>query len=308
LPHTNHKASVDVNILKEIWRFAAGVGGTSALALILTQLDKIILSRLLTLEMFGYYTLAGTVAMGLYRISGPIFGALYPRFSQLASTRDVNTLIPLYHIGCQLMAVLILPVALTITFFSREILYFWTFDLVIVENTFQILALLALGTSLNGIMHLPYALQLAYGWTKLAFYSNLIAVVTLGPLIYVMASSYGAVGAAAVWIFLNIGYIFISLQMMHHRLLKKEKWRWYIEDTGKPFLAALAVIGFGKWLIGESPPSWTTVACIICTYMTATLFSAGAATQIRAWVKSRIAEFFFTPNTHRGTQTCNERF
>jgi O-antigen/teichoic acid export membrane protein len=204
------------------------------------------------------------------------------------------------------MAVLILPVALTIAFFSREILYFWTFDLVVVENTFLILALLAIGMSLNGIMHLPYALQLAYGWTKLAFYSNLIAVAILGPLIYMMASYYGAVGAAAVWILLNIGYILFSLQIMHRRLLKHEKWRWYIDDTVKPFLAALAVIGFGKWLTGAATHPWATVACVIVTYLTATLLAAGAAPQIRAWVKSRITASFNAPNKIRRTQTCNE--
>ena len=306
LPQTEHKARVDITVVKEIWRFAAGVTSTTALALILTQLDKIILSRLLTLELFGYYTLAGTVAMGLYRISGPLFSALYPRFSQLVSIRDVSSLIHLYHLGCQLMAVLILPVALTIAFFSYDILYFWTFDIVVAENTFLILTLLALGMSLNGIMHLPYALQLAYGWTKLAFYSNLIAVATLGPLIYIMASHYGAVGAATVWIFLNIGYILISLQIMHRRLLKHEKWRWYIEDTAKPLLVALAVIGFGRLLIGSSTPPWATVTFILCTYFTATLFAAGAAPQIRAWVKSRITDCFYSPKIHRESQACNE--
>jgi O-antigen/teichoic acid export membrane protein len=140
----------------------------------------------------------------------------------------------------------------------------------------------------------------------LAFYSNLIAVAILGPLIYVMASRYGAVGAAVVWVVLNLGYILISLQIMHRRLLKHEKWRWYIEDTGKPLLAALAVIGLGKWLIGAATPPWAAVTCVICTYLTATLFSASATPLIRAWVKSRMPGFFHSPKLHRETQACNE--
>jgi O-antigen/teichoic acid export membrane protein len=204
------------------------------------------------------------------------------------------------------MAVLILPVAITIALFSREILYLWTFDLTIVENTFLILSLLALGMSLNGIMHLPYALQLAHGWTKLSFYSNLIAVAALGPLIYVMASHYGAVGAAIVWIVLNCGYIMISLQIMHRRLLPAEKWKWYIEDTGKPFLAAFATIGLGRWVIGESSSPLITVMGIIFTYMAATTVSAYAAPQLRTWLKSRLVQTFSSVTTHKNSQISDK--
>jgi O-antigen/teichoic acid export membrane protein len=301
LPKTGSKARVNLGSIREIWRFAVGVGGTAALALILTHLDKIILSRLLTLEFFGYYTLAGTVAMGLYRISGPIFLALYPRFTQLATAGDAKALVTLYHIGCQLMTVLILPVTLTIAFFSREILFIWTQNSVIVEHTSLILSLLTVGISLNGLMHLPYALQLAYGWTKLAFYTNLIATTILGPLIYVMATQYGSVGAATVWIFLNGGYILFSLQIMHRRLLPTEKWRWYLEDSGKPFLAAFATIGLGKWLIGTSSSPWLMVTGIIGIYITSVIVSACAAPQINIWIKSRVAETFFVTEETKGS-------
>ena len=37
------------------------------------QLDKVILSKILSLEMFGYYTLASMVAMSLGRLALPIF-------------------------------------------------------------------------------------------------------------------------------------------------------------------------------------------------------------------------------------------
>ena len=57
-----------------------------------------------------------------------------------------------------------------------------------------VLSLLAIGTCLNGLMVLPYALQLAYGWTRLALYINLVAVAVLAPLIYFLAIHFGAPG------------------------------------------------------------------------------------------------------------------
>jgi len=46
---------------------------------ILTQEDKIVLSRLLPLDAFGYYTLAATLAAGLMLIVGPIVNLAFPR-------------------------------------------------------------------------------------------------------------------------------------------------------------------------------------------------------------------------------------
>ncbi len=85
LPRAERRATFKKQLLKGIWRFAAGMSGISILATILTQLDKIILSNMLTLEMFGYYTLAGVFAMSLYRLIGPVFSAIYPRFTQFVS-------------------------------------------------------------------------------------------------------------------------------------------------------------------------------------------------------------------------------
>ena len=293
LPRTDTKVSFRIQLFKSTWRFAAGVSGITVLATILTQLDKIILSRLISLEMFGYYTLAGTVAMGLYRVILPVFTALYPRFTQLVSAGDVQELKNLYHAGSQLISVVTFPIAITVAFFSHEILFLWTRNSITAEQTSMLLSLLIIGTALNGCMHLPYGLQLANGWTQLTFYANLVAVLILAPVTYLVASYYGAIGTAIVWIALNCGYILIGLQIMHRRLLPTEKWKWYVEDTGKPFLAALATIGVGKWIIGTPSSPWIKAIGIISIYITSTTVSACAAPKIRSWLKSRVAQTFF---------------
>jgi O-antigen/teichoic acid export membrane protein len=126
LPPAEEKAVFQKLLLKGIWRFAAGMTGISTFVLILTQLDKIILSKLLSLEMFGYYMLASLVAASLVLLIVPVFNGVYPRFAQLVSLNDEDGLKRLYHKSCQLMSVLILPVAMVIAFFSYEILLVWT--------------------------------------------------------------------------------------------------------------------------------------------------------------------------------------
>ena len=138
------------------------------------------------------------------------------------------------------MSVLILPVAIVIAFYAKEILLLWTGNSTTVEQTHLILSILVTGTALNGLMHLPYALQFAHGWTKLAFLTNVVSVIVLTPLIIVMASLYGALGAALIWVIFNSGLALVGIQLMHRRVLKGEQWKWCVEDVGLPMAAALA--------------------------------------------------------------------
>lgn len=239
LPHTHIGASFQTELLRGTWRFAAGISGITVLAVILTQMDRIILSRLLSLEVFGYYVLAGAVAASIYLLVLPVFSALCPRFTQLVSLGDEAGLKRLYHHSCQLMSVLILPVTIVIVLFSKEILLLWTGNFTTVANSYLLLSILVMGTALNGLMHLPYALQLAYGWTKLAFYLNVAAVLSLVPLMILVTCAYGAVGAAFIWVILNGALFLFSIGIMHRRLLKGELWRWCFEDIGLPLAIAL---------------------------------------------------------------------
>ena len=122
---TEHNGKFSKDVLHNIWRFAAGMTGISLVATILTQLDKVLLSKMLTLTEFGYYTFAATVAAVVYRIIGPVFTAYYPRLTELVSKGDQSGLVSAYHQGCQLMAVAILPATLVLAFFSKEILELW---------------------------------------------------------------------------------------------------------------------------------------------------------------------------------------
>ncbi len=88
LPPADRPPVFNPNLLRNIWRFAAGMSGISISAIILTQLDKVILSKLLSLEMFGYYTLAGVVSSVVpIMLAGPIFNAVFPRFTSLDHAR-----------------------------------------------------------------------------------------------------------------------------------------------------------------------------------------------------------------------------
>lgn len=273
LPGTLDRTSFQRQLLRNTWRFAAGISAITVLGVIFTQLDKVILSRLLTLEMFGYYALAGAVATSLALLVTPVFAAFYPRFTQLVSRGDEQGLKELYHQSCQLMSVLIIPLTIVMVFYSREILFLWTGNATTVERTHLVLSILVVGAALHGLMHPAYAVQFAYGWTRLAFYTHLTAVLLLTPLIILVTSRYGAAGAASIWVIFNIGMAVVTIQLMHRRVLRGEVRRWYLEDVGLPLIVSL---GAASLCLVLAPTSGSRFQLLI-VLASVTLFILGSA-------------------------------
>jgi O-antigen/teichoic acid export membrane protein len=235
----------DVAELERTWRFSAGVSGVSLSALILLEMDNVLLSKILPLEDFGRYTLASLLAGGLYVILTPVFNAVYPRMSALVSQGDTTELTGLYRSGTRLLAGVIFPVAITGAVFSRDFLFLWTGNPQVAASAAPIFSLFLIGTMLNGAMHFPYALQLAYGATRLPLIINIILVISIVPTLILLAQRFGAVGGAAAWAIQNGLYLFIGTWLTHRSLLKGIGSRWLLSDVAMPMVLAILIAGFG---------------------------------------------------------------
>jgi O-antigen/teichoic acid export membrane protein len=248
LPRSSIRARFDQSILNRLKGYAMGIAGITIIGMTCIQLDKMFLSRILPLDMFGYYAFASTIAWALSHISVPIHSVFFPHFSQLISLDDNDRLKYIYHVSCQLMSVLIIPTALFTVFFSSELILLWTQSAEIVQKTSFLVKLLMIGTMFNALAILPTALQYAYGWTRLSFYLNLFNLVVMIPLMYWSAHRFGPEGVASLWIVMNISFLLLSIHIMHRRIIKNEKSRWFIQDVGLPLLAALVVLIVGRRL------------------------------------------------------------
>jgi O-antigen/teichoic acid export membrane protein len=248
LPVPSEAARFRWSSLRKVWRFAAGMSVITVLAILLTQMDKLLLSKLLRLTEFGYYTLASTVAGALYLLISPISNATYPRLTELVARGETSALAESYHKFSQLITLMIVPAALVLSLFAGHVLMLWTRDVTTTASVAPLVSLLVIGTMFNGLMYTPYTLQLANGWTRLTVTANAVSVLLLAPAIYIGVSAYGATAAAVIWIILNMGYVAVALPVMHRRLLRAEMWRWYGQDVFVPGLAAFAAAGFVRLL------------------------------------------------------------
>jgi O-antigen/teichoic acid export membrane protein len=241
LPSPPTPARFSKMALISVWRFASGMLVITVLGLLLTQVDKALLSRMLTLDSFGYYALASSVVAGsLVVLAGPITAAYYPRFNQLIVMGDTAGIHSAYHQSAQLVTVIVGSATAMLFFFSEQILLLWTSNPELSRRVAPIMAVLALGTFLNCLMWVPYQIQLAYGWTSLTVITNSIAVAILVPALFVMVPIYGGIAAAWIWVILNGSYCLIGVHFMYRRILKTEKWAWYIQDVIIPASAIAA--------------------------------------------------------------------
>lgn len=289
MPRSTRRPAFSSAQVKLIWRFAVGMTGISAVSFLLSQIDKILLSKWLLLKDFGHYMLAFTLASSITLIVVPISTAFFPRFAGLFKLNSEEQLRQLYHKACRLMAVFIFPVGLVMIFFTREILMAWTKSAETADQTYLLARILAIGSVCNALMVIPYNLMIASGWTRFTLYQNTIAAVILVPLLFVWTNLYGAVGATFVWVAVNAGYIFISQPMMHRRLLKNELATWYLHDTLLPLLPPLIVTLSARLLFDYLLPG-TTVNIFLLGIISLLAFSVSVLTmtETRTILKNKL--------------------
>jgi O-antigen/teichoic acid export membrane protein len=291
LPKDKRGGQFSMSALQSIWHFAGGMMGITLLSLLLMQTDKIVLSKLLTLSEFGYYTLASVVAGALYMLVGPIGQAWFPKLTELQAGNQQTQLIEKYHQGAQLVSVFMGSAAIIMIVFSETILQLWTHDAELAKRSATLLSLLALGNLLNGLMHIPYYMQLAHGWTSLTTRINIASVVILVPAIIWVTPRFGAEGAAWLWVILNAGYVLIGIHLMYRKIIKTERWRWYIYDIFYPLLGASAGALLCKWIfpVSDNPIIIfiVLVTSFISSFLVALFLSREIRNSIRLFVMSR---------------------
>lgn len=292
LPKRSRRAKFKLRMVLDIWRYTAGLSINSVLGILLNQVDKIVLTKMLPLEMFGYYALAGTIASSLQYLGAPVYMTYFPSFAKLASQRLTDKLSAEYHKATQIMAVAVFPVAGIFIFFSRELIFAWTKDANIVNNAWLLASILSLGTALNLFAAMPYNLQLSYKHTRFSVIANFVAVLVLAPALYFGIKHLGAVGAALVWVTLNVGYVLIFAQVVHRNFLVGQFSKWCFGDVA-PVGATVALVGLVASLSMPSLDSrWLMLADLAFVYVCMLITAIVSAGLVRKLVFSAGRSFY----------------
>ena len=195
-----YRAEFSKEMLNSVKGFAGGMTLITALSIIISQADKMILSRMVSLEAFGFYMLAWTVASGLSRVSSPLLQAFSPHFTELVSRGDSKALVKHARLSSQLMSVLILPPTALIVFFADPILMAWMGNRDIAAGTAPILAVVVVGTALSACSYPAVSILYSKRQLRPVVVVNLFSLLLLLPLLAVAVINFGAMGAAFCWV------------------------------------------------------------------------------------------------------------
>lgn len=274
--------------LKPVLRFSLTIAFTSSVWVMVTQVDKLILSGLLHLDEFGYFTLAVLAGSTILLLSSPVGQALMPRLSRLEAEGRQETLVHVYRTGTQLVAIIAGSAAITVACMARPLLLAWTGNSELTDFAAPVLTLYAIGNGFLAVAAFPYYLQYAKGNLKLHLIGNLIFVVLLVPLVVWAASKHGAVGAGWAWLGMNALTFVAWLPFVHNKFVPGLNARWYTLDT---LVLMLPAAGTGV-LVSSLIPEDASRLMLFLTTVGVGLIVTGVAVGVQFTVKRLAGEPF----------------
>jgi O-antigen/teichoic acid export membrane protein len=270
-----------LQVFRETWRYSTGMLGMAAVSTVLSQTDKLAVSKMLSLAMLGYYTLGGALASAPLMLASPIASAVFPRLTGLVALEDRNNLTRLYHRTCGLVAVAIIPAGLTIALFARDFIFAWTGSATTAQRAGLVASLLVGGQLMQAITLVPYFLALAHGNVRLNLQVGIASVVLITPLLIYLIVKYGIVGAGFSWLIMNLCTVPPYLYFLHRRFLPGELERWFLRSVARPLLVALPCVLLGRWLVPHTNSRLLTFCSIGLVWGVAAAATAFTSSDLR---------------------------
>lgn len=229
------------SILRSVRDFAGGMTLITALSVVATQADKVILTRLISLEAFGAYALAWAVASGLSRIATPLIQAFSPRFTELVATGEFAALTKHLRAASQITSALILPPAALLVVLPEPILLAWIGDPAVAAQSAPLLRLLVIGTVLSASAYPALSVLYSRHQLRVVMATTAATAALLLPAAIFAAQRFGATGAAVCWV-VNGAVMYIVYQAVVVRRLPDTSLAGSIvRDVLVPAVVAFAV-------------------------------------------------------------------
>lgn len=276
MTHPGLRARPDLSWLGQAQGFASAMTLMGVLSLILSQADKVLVGQWVSLSDFGVYMLGWTLAGGLSLLAvAPMSSIALAWLSDGATRLSEAGTWQTYRQLTAWMVVLIMPPAAVLSMAPDVALSLWGIPTDVTAEVARVVPWLLAGTAINGLMTIPYTLQIANGWVQLPLKMNLLALAVLLPVLGWATHGHGVEGAAIGWLITNGVFALIWPWLMHRRLLRGYLARWLIQSVLIPVAAGVAAVW--GWLALLPPMAQAAAGWQAVTILTAWLAGLLAA-------------------------------
>ena len=238
--------------LRPVIPFALGMSFTSGLWIVLTQLDKVLLSSLMPLRDYGYFSLVALISGGILSLVNPLAQSLLPRMTMLVAEGRHEDMQQLYLKANRFVCVLLLPMVAVIAAHGHDLVLAWSGDTVAANWCQPVLVWYVLGAGLMAVGSFQFYLQYAHGQLQLHVWYTVASALVSIPLVVATAYLYGVQGVALCWFGLRVASFLILPPLVHRRFGNELHWPW-LRDT----LSIAALSGVGLLL---SEPAYVLLA------------------------------------------------
>ena len=246
---------------KNIWRYSVAMNVIALTALVLSQADRLAVTKFLSLEYLGYYSIAYNASIVISLVQSAINNASFPAFSHSFSSGEHAELLSRYSKASQLMSVVVALPCFALVFFGHEVLSVWISARVADEASIT-MAWLAVGFFLNAVVSNASMAAVACGQPNLPLKVNLFALVVYLPAIYWLVHTYGISGAAAAYAGLNAYYVFSLVPLVQARVIKQNFGIWFRQNLLPFVLIGVCAFGSAK-MLASMQSGWLTVLWLI---------------------------------------------
>lgn len=246
---------------KDIWKYSAAMNIIALTALVLSQADRLVVTKFLSLEALGYYSIAYNASIVISLVQSAINSATFPAYSHSFSSGQHTDLLSRYGKASQLMGFVVTLPCFALVFFGHEILRIWINARVADEAALP-MAWLALGFFFNAMVSNAYMAAVSCGQPNLPLKINLLALVLYVPALYWLVQQYGISGAAAAYVGLNVYYVFTLLPVVQARVMKQGVGMWLRANLLPFVLAGVGAFGSAKILALAVQPGWQMLAVL----------------------------------------------
>jgi len=240
----------DLSNLKTIWKYAVGILFISFIALINRQLDKIIISKFLSITEFGAYNVATTLGSLTAIIPSAVYVSVFPRFTLYATTGKKDLLYNSFMRINRCVNIVIACMGSYIAVYATSLIYIWTGSEIYVNSLQIVGTLVVLAISILEFQEIPYALALAHGNTKI----NILVGVVFLPIIvgttYYGISKYGLLGAGIFYVLMMIGQSMMLIYLVVKKYLNKNYYNIILKDTLMPYCISFIIAFISREIIG----------------------------------------------------------
>lgn len=265
----------------------------TAMWVVMTQIDKLILSGLLPLDEFGYFTFAVMAASGVLVLVPPLNQVVQPRLIILAVRGEENTLLELYRLTSQLAVIAFVALGGGLAFFAEPILRIWSGSNEVAAAAAPILFWYSLANAVVGILVLPFMLQFARGHLRLHVIGNLILLVTLVPALVLAARYRGAVGAGQVFFVANLLFLLLWVPLVLRRFLPMLSKQRFLRDT----LSIAVATGGAIAVLAKVLPVYSSVSQTLALIGLASVMAATVGVAVGDRSRALAMRWFSGTNT-----------